>query len=323
MQMPKKNVAVITGGPSSERDISLKSAKTVFNHIDRSQFEPRTILLEGAVFIDELSGETLDLNNFSLSLEGILLTFDVIVLMIHGHPAEDGQLQGYFELLGIPFTGCTGFVSALTFNKQAAKAYVSGHIPIARAQLVRKGVRADLSSWDFPVFVKPNRNGSSYGASKVEQRASLPKALDMAFEYDDEVLIESFLRGREVTNGVFRHKGEILVLPITEIRTENAFFDYGAKYLKQSEEITPAPLSDSQTKECKAFSKMLYELLGCQGIVRFDYMLCDDQFYFLEANTIPGMSDESIVPQQVQAFGWKLKDFFTALIEEALESHQV
>ena len=319
MEMSRKHVAIITGGPSSEREISLKSAKTVFKHLDRARYVPRLILLDGSAFIDDLSGQKLDLNGFTCSQDGEKIFFDVVFFMIHGHPAEDGQLQGYFDLMGIPYTGCSGFVSALTFNKQAAKSYLLDRIPMAQSQLLRQGLPFDLAGWSFPVFVKPNKNGSSFGASKVDQRAALPQALDKAFKFDDEVLVETYLSGRELTNGVFRNNGKITVLPVTEIRTENSFFDYGAKYLKESEEITPAPLSDAQTERCKDYSKMLYETLGCKGIVRFDYILRDDRYYFLEANTIPGMSDESIIPQQVNALGWELKDFFSALIEEALE----
>jgi len=318
----KLNIAILAGGNVAERAVSLKSAKTIAQHLDKSKYNPSIIELNGTKFTEQTSGIVLDKNDFSLSKAGKKTTYDAVFLMLHGHPAEDGSIQGYFELLGIPCTGCEHFVSALTFNKQITKDFLRPHgIPMADSRLLKKGRPidwADLESMGFPLFVKPNRNGSSYGVTKVNDNSSIQSATQKAFEFDNEVIVEQFLQGREFSNGVFRSGQDIIVLPITEIVSQNEFFDYQAKYENASEEITPARLTPVLTKKCQDQSKQLYELLDCKGMVRFDYILQKEAFYLLEANTIPGWSAQSIFPQQVVAHGMTLTECLNEVMKETL-----
>ncbi len=318
----KLNVAILTGGNVAEREVSLKSAKMVADHLNTSLYNGYTIELNGMEFMDQATGNKIDKNDFSLEKGTSKITFDVVFLMLHGHPAEDGMVQGYFNLLGIPCTGCDHFVSALTFNKQATKDYLRPYgIPMADSRLLKKGRPVewkDLESMGFPLFIKPNKNGSSYGVSKVMDNTCIRTSTQKAFEFDDEVIVEQFMNGREFSNGVFRKGDEIIVLPITEIISENEFFDYAAKYENESEEITPADLTDIQTKECQALSKRLYELLDCKGMARFDYILQDNAFHLLEANTIPGWTEQSFFPQQLAAYGMSYTACLDAVLAEAV-----
>lgn len=319
----KLNIAILAGGNVAERAVSLKSAKTVAQHLDKTKYKSSIIEVNGTNFIDQASGFILDKNDFSLDVDGLKTMYDAIFLMLHGHPAEDGSIQGYFELLGIPCTGCDHFVSALTFNKQITKDFLRPHgIPMADSRLLKKGQAidwTDLESMGFPLFVKPNKNGSSYGITKVNDHTCMQSSTQKAFEFDDEVIVEQFMEGREFSNGVFRSGQEIIVLPITEIVSENEFFDYQAKYENASEEITPARLTLEQTEKCQAQSKRLYDLLNCKGMVRFDYILQNQEFCLLEANTIPGWSAQSIFPQQVVAHGLTLTECLNSVLEEVLE----
>lgn len=315
-------VAILTGGNVAERSVSLKSAQTVFKHLDDLKYKKYVIELNGTVFSEQQTGAVVNLNDFSLPTPDGVIKFDLVYQMLHGHPAEDGCLQGYFEVLGIPYTGCDVMASAITFNKQACKDFLRSHnIPMAPSKVLRKGESinwAELEAMGIPVFVKPNKNGSSYGASKVSAPEQLAGAIDHAFEYDDEVVVEGFLKGNEFSNGVLRRDGEVVVLPITEIVPHNEFFDFKAKYENQSQEITPARLSAEQTAQVQARTKLIYEALGCRGICRFDYIQVGDTFFFLEANTIPGMSEQSIVPQQARAHGWSITELLDAAVNEAL-----
>ncbi len=321
--MKKLNIAILTGGNVAEREISLLSGQTIFDNLDSGKYNKYLIDFIGKDFVEMDSQSVMDKNDFSLEKDGSKVHFDLVFLMLHGHPAEDGCIQGYFDMLEIPCTGCDHFSSALTFNKQACKSFVAPYdIQMAPSKLLRRGEAIDwedVNSMDLPVFVKPNKNGSSYGVSKVKEKYDLPAAVELAFEYDDEIIVEGFLEGSEFSNGVFRNGKEIIVLPITEIVPKNEFFDYEAKYKNASDEITPARLSDSKTKECQAISKKLYEILGCGGMARFDYILVKDTFYFLEANTIPGFSPASIFPQQILEYGWTITQCLDAIVEEALE----
>ncbi len=318
----KRTLAVITGGNVAEREISLKSAETVAKHLDPSKYEVFILDLIGKIFIEKKSGARIDLNDFSLDLGDRKVTFDAVYLMLHGHPAEDGRLQGYFELLGIPYTGCDPLVSALTFDKQACKDFLKSHgIPMAPSVVVYKGKLYDekeLLKMGLPLFVKPNKNGSSFGVSKVNHPHELPQAIEKAFAFDNEVVVEGFLKGTEYSNGVLRKDGETVVLPITEIIPKNEFFDFKAKYENESQEITPALLPMELTRNCQEQTRKIYEALGCRGIVRIDYILVDRVFYFLEANTIPGMSEASIVPQQAAAHRWTITELLEAVVQEAL-----
>jgi D-alanine-D-alanine ligase len=320
----KPAIAIITGGDVAERGISLASARTVYTHLDAAKYVKYVIELTGGRFIEQGSGAPVDLNDFSLSKQGSRIHFDLAYLMLHGHPAEDGRLQGYFELIGLPYTGCDVFSSALTFDKQATKDFLRSHdVPMAESRLLRKGQAHDtkeLLKLGLPLFVKPNKNGSSYGVSKVKAADQLEAAIQLAFQYDDEVVAEAFLDGKEFSCGVLRRGGEALALPITEIVPFGEFFDYQAKYEKQSEEITPARLSESLTRKARELSRRVYLALGCRGACRVDYILVGDTFFLLEVNTIPGMSETSILPQQAIAQGWTIAELLDAVVEEALHS---
>ena len=323
--MGKINIALVTGGDVAEREISLKSAQTVYDHLSKSKYEVRIIILEKGKFVDQLSGKALDLNDFSLTLPTAgRINFDLVYQMLHGHPAEDGGLQGYFELVGIPYTGCGILCSAITFSKQATKDYLRNFdIPMAQSRLIFKGQEGSVSSLieglKFPLFVKPNKNGSSYGVSKVVQVEELAAAVDNAFLYDDEVIVEEFMKGREFSNGVLNYQGAIKVLPITEIKTTREFFDYQAKYENESEEITPAELKAEEVLACRELTEKIYRVMNAKGFCRVDYILQEGQFKLLEINTIPGMSPNSIIPQQVKAAGLKLSDCLDEIIKEALQ----
>lgn len=317
-----KNIAILTGGDSEERVISLKSGAVVRDHLPKDRYRSFLIDIQKADWHDLDSGVQVDKNDFSLSLNGEKIRFDCAFAALHGAPLEDGKMQGYFEMLGIPYTCCDGYVSALTMNKHNTKMQLAQYntVPMAKSVLLHRGEKIDnerLSALGMPLFVKPNTHGSSFGVTKVKTPATLPAAIEEAFQYDKEVVVESFLPGREFSNGVLRVNGETLVLPVTEIIPETEFFDFAAKYEGKSKEITPADLLPALTLQCQERSRFLYEALQCRGVVRFDYILVGDTFHFLEANTIPGISPASIVPQQARAHGWALGEFFSLLIEEA------
>ncbi len=316
-----KNIAILTGGDSEERVISLKSGRVVADHLPADRYRSFLIDIQKADWSDLETGVQVDKNDFSLTLDGEKIRFDCAFAALHGSPLEDGKMQGYFEMLGIPYTCCDGYVSALTMNKHNTKTQLAPHgIPLAKSVLLHRGQAVDLDklrALGLPVFVKPNTHGSSFGVSKVKTEAELQPALDEARRFGDEVVVESFMPGREFANGAFRHQGEIVVLPVTEIIPETEFFDFAAKYEGKSQEVTPADLRADQTRQCQERTRQIYQLLGCRGVVRFDYILVGDTFHLLEANTIPGISPASIVPQQARAAGWELGEFFAALIEEA------
>jgi D-alanine-D-alanine ligase len=316
-----KNVAILTGGPSEERAVSENSARLVHKYLSPEKYKSRIILMESDGWYDQDSGEKIDLNNFSLTIDSSKINFDFVFLMIHGTPAEDGRIQGYFEILNIPHSTCNTLSSALTFNKQMCKDYLEKfEIPMARSVLLNKGETATQVNVPVPVFVKPNNNGSSYGVSKVTDKGLLQKAIDFAFQFDDEVMVEAFVEGREFGCGVVQEGDVLHAFPVTEIIPDEGkdFFDYEAKYEGASQEITPADLSDSLTKQMQSLSKKLYHLLNCRGVVRFDYILKQDVFYLLEANTIPGMSEASIVPQQAKVYGWTIEHLLDVIIENCM-----
>jgi len=320
--MKKLNVAIITGGIVAERGISLKSAKTIHKHLNRRKYTPYLIDFDGKNFIEISSKKKLSKVDFSFSKDGKKVKIDLAFLMLHGSPAEDGKLQGYLEIMGIPYTGCDVFVSSLTFDKQACKTFLKDYeIPMADSQLIRRGEKvnvAKIAKMGFPQFVKPNKNGSSYGVTKINEKSEIKSAIEKAMQFDDEVIIEAFLKGREFSNGVFRKGDEIIVLPITEIISKNDFFDYKAKYENESLEVTPADLSKKDTAKCQALSKKLYLALGGKGMVRMDYIKMGKTFYFLEANTIPGFSEQSLFPQQIVAEGMTIKEVLDAVVAERM-----
>jgi D-alanine-D-alanine ligase len=327
--MLKPQIAFVTGGYSSEAVISYKSAITIENNLDKDRFDVYRIdITPDAWFHPAADGHKypIDRSDFTLDLPSGKVRFDAVFIGIHGTPGEDGRLQGYFDMVGLPYTSCDAATSAITFNKRytVAIAAFSG-IKVARSlHLFRHSpvaTSAILASLKLPVFVKPNNGGSSIGMSKVNEAVELQAALDKAFKEDDQVLVEEFIKGREFTIGVFKSEGNVITLPFTEVITHNEFFDYQAKYEGKSHEVTPAECSDEMAKQIRDTAIKVYEVFNCRGIVRMDFIYDDvaSAPYLLEINTVPGQSEASIVPQQVRAKGWKLMDFYTMLVEEALK----
>jgi len=319
-----KNIAILTGGDSEERVISLKSGQVVQDHLPKDRYRSFLIDIQKADWRDLGSGVQVDKNDFSLTIQGEKIHFDCAFAALHGSPLEDGKMQGYLEMLGIPYTCCNGYVSALTMNKHNTKmqmAQYGDRIPMAKSVLLQRGEKIDpeqLTVLGMPLFVKPNTHGSSFGVNKVKTMDALLPAIEEAFKFDQEVVVESFLPGREFSNGALRVNGEVVVLPVTEIIPDDEFFTYAAKYEGRSQEVTPAEISPELVEQCQANSRFLYNALQCRGVVRFDYILVGNIFHFLEANTIPGISPASIVPQQAVAYGWGLSEFFTLLIESSV-----
>lgn len=324
----KRKIALVTGGYSREAEISYKSAVTVENNVDKNLFDVYKIDIspEGWFYTaDDGNKIAIDKNDFSLNLFDKKITFDAALMCIHGNPGEDGKLQGYFDMLNIPYTSCDATSSAITFNKRYTVAVAAFNgIKVSRSVLLIKNRFANpeeiIHNLQFPVFVKPNNGGSSIGMSKVNNASEeLGAAIDKAFKEDDQILIEEFIEGRELTIGVFRKRNEIITLPITEIISKKDFFDYEAKYLGKSEEITPAKVDESIAEKIRAAAKNIYAVFNCRGVVRIDFIYNEKtgEPFMLEVNTVPGQSEASIVPQQVKAMGWSLKEFYTALIEEA------
>jgi D-alanine-D-alanine ligase len=321
-----KKIALVTGGYSGEAVISYKSAIAIEKNIDASKWECYKIDInpEGWFY---LAGDgtkiSVDKNDFSIIVNGIKIKFAAVLIGLHGTPGEDGKLQGYFDCLKIPYTSCDAATSALTFNKRytvAVAAFAGMHV--AKSLHLFKDIAiapaAILSTLKLPLFVKPNNGGSSLGISKVNEAAGLQQALDKAFKEDDQVLVEEFISGREFTIGVFKQKGNIIALPITEIISNNEFFDFEAKYQGASQEITPAKIDETIAEKIRAEARKAYAVFNCNGIVRIDFIYnqTDGKPYLLEINTVPGQSDASLVPQQVVAMGMSLKDFYSVLIEE-------
>lgn len=327
----KLNIALVTGGFSGEAGISYKSAITIEKNIDAERWNLYKIDINIDGWFYELpSGEKteVDKNDFSILIDEEKIIFDAVLIGIHGTPGEDGKLQGYFDTLHIPYTSCDAATSALTFNKSftVAVAAFSG-INVAHSVLLFKDSFTSpdelVKSLRFPVFIKPNNGGSSIGMSKVNSPSEeLGKAIEKAFKEDDQVLVEEFISGRELTIGVFKSKGGIIPLPITEIISKKDFFDYEAKYLGASEEITPAKVEEIIAEQIREAAIKIYQVFNCKGIVRIDFIYNEEagKPYMLEINTVPGQSEASIVPQQVHAMGWSLQDFYTALIEECLHN---
>ena len=330
--MTKRRIAILTGGYTAEANISYKSAATVNAHIDRTLFEPFVIDIHPNkwCYIDENNNEFIvDKNDFSIQLPQSKITFDMVFFALHGAPAEDGKIQGYFDMIGIRYCGAGMMEMGLTFDKAATKKYLnSSDILMAKSRLYYKNQALQFIIDDIqthlsmPVFVKPNKNGSSYGVTKVAEGTALQDAIHNGFGYDNELIVEEFISGREVTCGVYSFNNEIKALTPTEIKSQNDFFDYKAKYLGQSQEITPAEISTPLTQELQKITVKVFEELGLKGHARIDFIMHNDEFYFLEANTIPGLTDESLIPQQARYDGWVLKDFFTAIIEEGFRKYK-
>ncbi len=324
----KPVIAFVTGGYSGEAAISYKSAVNIEKNLDPSKFIVYKIDITPVGWFYLLpDGKPIAVNrdDFSLSIEGKKILFDAVFIGIHGTPGEDGKLQGYFDMVGLPYTSCDAATSALTMNKRytvavaafgginvAKSLHLFAHSPIEDQQI--------LDQLSFPLFVKPNNGGSSIGMSKVMVPEDLRPALQKAFKEDDQVLVEEFISGREFTVGVFKTINETVVLPITEIITKKEFFDFEAKYEGMSEEITPALINPEMEQKIRRAALSVYEVFNCRGVVRIDFIYNEkkEEPFMLEINTVPGQTDASIIPQQVRILGWQLKDFYSSLLEEAL-----
>lgn len=328
----KKNIALVAGGYSGEFTISVQSAATIEQHLSKERYRVyKIIITREGWFHNEFSGNCIpvDKNDFSVTIEGTKVHFDAAFIGIHGTPGEDGKLQGYFDMLQIPYTSCGVITSALTFNKSFCNKVVaaldivkvSRSVHLFQDQPFEKQEIND--SLCYPVFVKPAESGSSLGVSKVMSGSkALGEAIEKAFKEDSQVLIEEYIKGRELSCGLYRSGEEIIALPVTEISSSKDFFDYEAKYTPGvSKEITPAEVDEATTLQIQHKSSALYRALNCRGVVRMDYILEDEtsELYFLEVNTMPGQSPGSIVPQQVKAAGMSLADLYGTLIEECIK----
>lgn len=326
--MTKKTIALIYGGDSSEYEVSIKSGKHISGHLDRERYNVYEVLMKGAdwrVLFSEEKSYLIDKADFSFvipdesGIGGKRVKFDKALIMIHGTPGENGLLQAYFEMIGMKFTTCSATVSAISFDKYACKCYLRDTgVKLAKEQFIRRG--DSYNAYDIagrvglPLFVKPNNGGSSFGVTKVKHLQDLNDAIESAFKEDESVLVEEYIQGREMTNGVYEYNGELVRLPVTEIISNNEFFDYEAKYLGASREICPAEITSELSERIINTSHKIYRYLGCRGVVRVDYIVRGDEIYFLEINTVPGMTEMSLVPQQVRAAGMTIREFLNQLL---------
>lgn len=330
-QMKQKHtIAIVAGGDSSEHDVSLRSAAGINSWLDRDRFDVYIVEVSHDGWFAHLSDGThspVSRHDFTFDDHGRSVTPDYAYITIHGTPGEDGVLQGYFDLLGIPYSTSNVLVEALTFNKFMLNQYLKGFgVRVAESLLIREGQHiadADIvERVGLPCFVKPNAGGSSFGITKVKQAADLQPAIAAAFKESSEVLIESMLCGTEISNGVYKTRRSSHVLPITEVVTHNEFFDYNAKYNGQVEEITPARLSDDTTNRVQALTSAIYDILGASGVIRIDYIVSNvdgkDVINLLEINTTPGMTATSFIPQQARAAGISMTDMLTDIIADKL-----
>lgn len=325
----KPNIAVVAGGDSSEYQVSVKSGKNVFDAIDTNLFTPWLFYITKGNWQVIDNGQAIaEVNkaDFSFVTGGKKIIPDFAYITIHGTPGEDGILQGYFELLGIPYSTCNVQVSALTFNKWHCSNFLrSFGVKMAKSVLLVTGESVDpqalVEYLGLPLFVKPNAGGSSFGVSKVKSEESLQQAIEHAWTESREALVEEFVAGTEYTCGLARLKGELVIFPVTEVLPKNEFFDFEAKYTPgATDEITPARLPENLFRECQQLSARIYDWCGCEGIVRIDYILNNGEFYFLEVNTTPGMTATSFIPQQIAAMGKTLLEVLTDIIQDRLHS---
>lgn len=322
----KKNIAIIMGGYSSEYKISLKSGNVVYNTLDKDKYNTYRIHIfkDKWVFVNDMNEEfPIDKNDFSVLVNETKITFDCVFNAIHGSPGEDGFMQGYFELIDMPQTSCEMYQATLTFNKRDLLAALKPYgIKTAESYYLNLGdtINEDaiVDKVGLPCFVKANKAGSSFGISKVYKKEDLQAAIENSFKEDNEIIIEQFLDGVEVSVGVISYKGNTKVLPITEIVSENDFFDYQAKYEGKSQEITPARISKDYEQKTRAVAKKIYETLKMKGFSRSEFIFKNDEPYLLEVNTVPGLTNESILPQQAAEAGISMADLFDNAIEEAL-----
>jgi D-alanine-D-alanine ligase len=325
----KKNIALLAGGFTGEYEVSVNSAKNIADNLSADKYKVYTIFINRDRWFYQSDNGPVDVdkNDFTIPIHGEKIKFDFAFITIHGTPGEDGKLQGYFDMLGIPYNTCDATTSGITMNKAYTKTIVNGIHGLHTAHSMRlfekdmHDVAIVAATLKFPLFIKPNNGGSSVGMSKVYNVAGLPEALKKAFHEDEQILVEEFIKGREFSIGIARLHGKITVLPATEIITSKDFFDYEAKYTSGvTKEVTPADLSAEQNERIADIVTEVYMRLNCKGMVRVDFILLEstNDFYFIEANTTPGQSANSLIPQQVRAAGMDLGEFYGALIEGAI-----
>ncbi len=328
MEILKRNIAIVCGGDSSEHDVSLRSAQGLYSFFDKEKYNIYIVDIKGQDWhVDLENGETaqIDKNDFSFLLNGKAVLFDYAYITIHGQPGENGLMQSYFELLGIPYSTSGVLVEAMTFDKYVLNNYLRGFgVNVADSLLLRRGEDYDEEAIEkrigMPCFVKPAADGSSFGVSKVKNIDQLAPALRVAFMESDEVMVESFLEGTEISQGIYKTREHTVVLPATEVVTSNEFFDYDAKYNGQVQEITPARLSKETTELVAKETSRIYDILHANGIIRIDYIISkdkdgNDKINMLEINTTPGMTVTSFIPQQVSAAGLDIKNVLTEIVE--------
>jgi len=323
----KKNIAIVAGGDSSEVVVSLKSAAGLYSFMDKERYNIYIVTIVGQTWQVEWSDTekiAIDKTDFSFTRDRERTNFDFAYITIHGTPGENGILQGYFELIGLPYSCCGVLAAAITFNKFTCNQYLKGFgVKVSESLVLREGQTISdeevAQKIGFPCFVKPNVGGSSFGVTKVKTIEQVQLAIALAFAEGNEVMIEAFMAGTEITCGIYKTKSKTQVLPITEVVSENEFFDYDAKYKGQVQEITPARISVALTERVQKLTSAIYDILGCKGIVRIDYIISEgDVINLLEVNTTPGMTTTSFIPQQVAAAGLDIKDVMTEIIESEL-----
>ena len=323
-----KNIAIVCGGNSGEFEISMASGRVAFKHIDREKYRPYLVVIQNQQWEWHTeTGEKIPVNkaDFSIEWENKTIHFDAVFNAIHGTPGEDGKLQGYFDLLNMPYTSCGVDASALSFNKFLCNRFIrTFDIKTAASFSFLKNEEINkttiIEKLGLPVFIKPSGSGSSVGISKVNTREEFDEAIEKAFREDNRILIEEAIVGREIACGLVKKGCELLVFPLTEIISQNEFFDYNAKYSEgKAHEITPADLTQKAETDIKTLSSFLYRQIDCKGFVRFDYILTETELYFLELNTIPGMTEASIIPKQAKAFGLTKKELFTMVVDNLFE----
>ncbi|WP_300814864.1 D-alanine--D-alanine ligase [uncultured Bacteroides sp.] len=322
----KRTIAIVAGGDTSEYHVSLRSAQGIYSFIDKEKYTLYIVCMHGTDWHVQLpdGGEApVDRNDFSFVLDGRKVTFDFAYITIHGTPGEDGRLQGYFDMLHIPYSCCGVLAAALTYDKFACNQYLHAFgVRIAESLLLRQGqtVTDDdvIGKIGLPCFVKPSLGGSSFGVTKVKTREQIQPAVAKAFEEAQEVVVEAFMEGTEITCGCYKTRTKSVVFPVTEVVTHNEYFDYDAKYNGQVDEITPARIPDELRDRVQQLTSAIYDILGARGIIRVDYIItAGEKINLLEVNTTPGMTPTSFIPQQVRAAGLDIKDVMTDIIEDA------
>lgn len=321
-----KNIAIIAGGNSSEYEVSMKSGKNIYNEVDETRYNKYLVVLKERDWHVEIGEEKfpVDKNDFSFTRNGEKILFDFAYITIHGVPGENGLLQGYLDMMGVPYGCCNVLASALTFDKHTCNTYLKSYgVNVADSVMLIRGMTYDvneiINEVGLPCFVKPNAEGSSFGVTKVKEAAQLEDALKKAFALCREVLIETFIDGTELTCGVVKAGDMDITMPIAEVIPKNEFFDFEAKYdPTKSDEIIPARISPELTNRIKTLSSMIYDILRCEGIIRVDYIVREDEIFMLEVNTTPGMTSNSFVPKMVRAMGGTLREVLTKIIDNKL-----